>query len=105
MFLLFVWLQRLKLMLTTSEKLNYKPSAIIDSEDLKNKQEHFKFDFNTLFSSTSRPANYMLSLFSNTPLSEEIKISNVENMQINKKNIHSMGMYYLNNLSNYHIIL
>lgn len=84
-------------MLTTSEKLNCKSTVTRNSVDENKYQENFKIDFNKLFETTSRPANYMLSLYSNISLAEEIKKLNIKNTENNNENIYSMSMYYLNN--------
>lgn len=79
-------------MLTTSEKLNCKLTESIDFIDSENKLENSKINFNKLFTTTKRPASYMLSLYSNTPLADEIKKSYVE-LKFYKEDKHAMSMY------------
>lgn len=66
-------------MLTTSEQFNRKLSATVNSVYSNNIQNSFnKINFNKLFQNVKLPASYMLSLYSNTSLAEEIKKSNVK---------------------------
>lgn len=86
-------------MLTTSEKLNCKSTVTRNSVDSYKYQGNIKIDFNKLFETTSRPINYMLSLYSNISIAEEIKKSNVKNTKNNNVNMYSMSMYSLNNFN------
>lgn len=71
-------------MLTTSEKLNREQTVTSDYNASNNIQKNFKMDFNKLFTSNVRPSDYILSIYNNTPLAEELCRENSSTKTVEK---------------------
>lgn len=87
-------------MLTTSEKLNHTPTETYDYYSVNETKRNIKMDFKKLFTSYSRPSDYILSMFSSSTLAEELKKSNIKETGNRNENMH----YEIRNMSMFIVI-